>query len=708
MKLINVYVEHSSMQLNQLFTYSCPYPVSVGCRVKINFANREVVGFVEEVDVTSDCDRIKEVIEVLDTKPLLNMELMQLAQYISTRFVCNVISVYKTMLPPALKPSAHHAKIIYEEIIVAASSNESLTKKQEEVYQRLLPDLPMKASLFRKEAKSIAKALLEKGYVQIEKIPKTSKKRQLRYSDTHRSLTKEQQAAIEQISTSENSCFLLHGVTGSGKTEVFLQLAQDVLAQGKQVLFLVPEIGLTPMMIERVMARFGESIAIYHSQLNAQEKYEQYCLVRDQKVSIVVGTRSACFMPFSNLGLILMDEEHDASYKQDNMPRYHTRDVALFRAKYHQCKLVLASATPSLESYARAYKGVYELVELKYRIYEKMPKIKFINLKKETCTNGISTSLIQAMQACLERKEQIILLLNRRGYLPTVRCANCNEVFVCPDCGIALTYHKTEDLLMCHSCGDTYRFDHECPHCHSHQFYELGMGTEKLEEQVQSLFPQAKIIRMDADSTRKKNAHARLLESFETSGDILIGTQMVAKGLDFPRVTLVGILQADQSLLHSEYRSCEMAYQMLEQASGRSGRGRKEGNVLIQTYDPDHYVMQCVLHHDYLSFFKKEMAYRHLGLYPPYVYLCTIIYSHSELPKALQVAKMTKTYLQTVQVLGPVEISMRNQKKRVRLVIKAKSEQFLEDLVWDLVSYHKKMKTNVKQDINMYPLGLEE
>lgn len=707
MKLINVYVEHSSLQLNQIFTYACKQPVFVGCRVRVEFGHREIIGFVVEVDVKSDYENIKVIKEVVDAKPLLNDELMNLADYISNRYVSSKVSVYKTMLPPALRPSMSHSKVIYEDIVYPGHSDLSLTNKQRQVLDSILPLLPMKASIYRKTCKSISKTLIEKGYILLKKEPKKAILPHFDIEDTNHFLTKEQKNAIHTIQSGNSLCYLLHGVTGSGKTEVFLHLASSVLSQGKQVLFMVPEIGLTPMMVQRVTARFGNSIAIYHSQLNAQEKYDQYCLVRDKKVNIVVGTRSAIFMPFDNLGLILMDEEHDTSYKQENMPRYHTRDVALFRAKYHHCKLVLASATPSLESYSRAYKNVYTLVELKNRISKNMPDIHLLDLKKEKTIYGLTNTLIHKIQETIENHKQVILLLNRRGYLPVVRCANCNEVMLCPDCGIALSYHKLDNSLQCHCCGNVYSFHHECPFCHGHDFYSSTLGTERLEENLQTLFCDVHIVRMDADSTRKKNAHMNLLKEFEEKGDILVGTQMVAKGLDFPNVTLVGILQADNAMIHSDYRSCEVAYDMLEQASGRSGRFKDLGEVYIQTYDLDHYVMKSVVSHDYKAFFMREMKYRHLGQYPPYVFLCTLIYSHKDLNKALSCANDEKAYLK-LKVLGPIEIHMRQKNKRVRLIVKASSEKELEEAIWNLVKYHQSKYANIRQDINMYPLILEE
>lgn len=696
--LINVLIEHNS--LKQTFTYNCDEPVKVGCRVRVEFLNRTLIGFVEDVDVDSNFENIKSVVEVVDSEPLLNSELLLVADYMSKDCLASKVSCYKTMLPPALRPESNHSHVVYENIVYTSKSDEKLTLKQDEFLKN--HQYPVRLSELRKESISITNSLIKKGYYLIEKEVKESSITVEHIEDSIHTLTDEQLSAIHTIKNGNNSVYLLHGVTGSGKTEVFLHLAKDILNQGKQVLFLVPEIGLTPMMIQRVQARFKQKIAIYHSKLSSQEKYTQYKLVKDNKVDIVVGTRSACFMPFKNLGLILMDEEHDSSYKQDNTPRYHTRDIALYRAKYHHCKVILASATPSLESYSRAYKKIYTLVELKNRIHS-LPSIELIDMKKEKVKSGLSLSLVQGISQALENHEQVILLLNRRGYLPIIRCSDCGHVRTCPDCGVTLTYHKSSHALMCHCCGRSFYFDKKCPNCHGKNFFKAGMGTEKLEEEICSLFSQAHIVRMDADSTRKKNAHAMLLKEFSERGDILLGTQMVSKGLDFERVTLVGILNADASLARSDYRASETAYEMLEQASGRSGRGEKLGRVMIQTFDPMHYVMQCIYLHDYQLFFKQEMNYRHLGNYPPYVYLCSLIFSYTDINKAMEKAKFAKEYFKTIRVLGPIEIGMRQKKKRVRLILKCKDDKKLHILVDEFLK-----STKDQVDVDMHPLMLED
>lgn len=706
MPFIQVYVEPLALSLNQMFTYHSKEILERGIRVKVEFNHKEMVAIVMgECEKPTDF-QAKEILEVLDEKPLLNDELFELAEYMSNTYVASKMSCFKTMLPPSLRVQSKTKPIIMEEWFEQGEGKSSLTPKAKELFEKLQSMLPMRSSLFRKQAKTHTKQLLEKDYIRSIKREKQEEIASNYEEDRPPILSEDQKKAIETIRNEENSTFLLHGVTGSGKTEVFLQLAKETIEQGKQVLFLVPEIGLTPLMIQRVKARFQQKIAIYHSQLSASEKYQQYQMVKNKEVQIVVGTRSACFMPFHDLGLILMDEEHDTSYKQDAMPKYHTRDIALFRSAYHHCKLVLASATPSLESYARAYKGLYTLVELKRRIAKSMPKIELVDLREGEVEGGLSKNLLDKIQDRLAKKEQTILLLNRRGYLPVMKCRKCEETILCPDCGIALSYHRSENTLVCHCCGNTYPNTNTCPKCGSHDFYQHGMGTEKLEGSIQAKFPEAKIVRMDADTTRKKNAHQKLLKAFEEEGDILIGTQMVAKGLDFPNVTLVGILQADAGLVRSDYRANETTYEMLEQASGRAGRADKEGEVLIQTFDRSHYVMESVLNHDYRKFFQTEMQYRHLGNYPPFTYMATLIFSHPELSHALLEARKVKDELKELRVLGPIEISMRQKKKRVRLLLKDKSQEHLETTIWALA--HRYKSNAVKLEINMHPLMLEE
>ncbi len=467
------------------------------------------------------------------------------------------------------------------------------------------------------------------------------------------------------------------------------------------------------MMVKRVQERFGSDVAIYHSSLSSQEKYEQYQSIKHRKKNIVVGTRSAVFMPFEDLGLIILDEEHDLSYKQDNNCRYHARDVALKRAQTHHATVVLASATPSLDTYARAIKGVYQLVEIQNRINLKMPSIKLINMnevirKKQSYI--LSDEMIEAMRETLNAKKQVILLLNRRGYQPILRCQDCGNVLMCPHCDKPLVLHKDTNTLNCHLCGYKIKRLDECPSCKG-KLTGSGFGTQMLQEKVSFHFPNARIIRMDADTTNRKNAHESLLYKFEHhEADILLGTQMIAKGLDFEDVTLVGILQGDALLQRSDYRSSELAFDLLMQASGRSGRGGSSGRVLIQVYDEKHYAVQCALHQDYDTFFRYEMQYRHLAQYPPYTFLCSITLIHSNEDAAYSCAEEIMDELKQTdfKVLGIFELLKIQDEKRYRICIKSKSLEKLQKCVYAIYQKLRVNKKKVKVHIDMNPLTLED
>ena len=515
---------------------------------------------------------------------------------------------------------------------------------------------------------------------------------------------------MDKIVESNKQVVLLHGITGSGKTEIYLQLARKIINGGKQVLFLVPEISLTPQMVERVKSRFFDDVAIYHSGLNAQEKYEEYQKVFNNEVKIVVGTRSAIFMPFNSLGLIIMDEEHDLSYKQDNSPSYHARDVAIKRADFFNCKVLLGSATPSLESYARSLKGVYELVELNVRVNNKLPNIKLVNITKEIKNKKnfiISDDLKNKIQDRLNNHQQVILLLNRRGFSTSLRCQNCNTTIMCPHCDVAMSYHKDIKMLKCHTCNTALPYPNICPNCFSkNSFTTLGYGTQRLEEEVLRLFDGAKVIRMDADTTSLKNSHEKLLSDFSNKkADILLGTQMIAKGLDFPNVTLVGILNGDAGLNRNDYRSQEITYDLLTQASGRSGRSESDGEVVIQVYDDKNYVINSVIKQSYKTFFKKEMEYRKAGGYPPYNYLISLVFIGRKNVTVRFFAFIFKDKLiGDFKVLGPSDLLKRNDQIRYRIILKGKNLDEMRNCIEEILE-KEKITCGIKIDVN--PLYLE-
>lgn len=564
--------------------------------------------------------------------------------------------------------------------------------------------------------------LFEKNLIEEEKVEVYRNPYEGEFEKTeHLSLTEEQQQAIEPIIDTidheEHRTFLLHGVTGSGKTEIYLQAIDQVIQRGKEAIVLVPEIALTPQMVKRFKGRFGSNVAVLHSGLSIGEKYDEWRKVLRKEVQVVVGARSAIFAPFENLGIIIIDEEHETTYKQEETPRYHARDVAIKRGEYNRCPVVLGSATPSLESYARGVKGVYHLLTMKKRTNEKaMPAVEVIDMRDELHAGNrtmFSRLLIDEIKGCLERKEQVVLLLNRRGYSTFALCRDCGHVEQCPNCDISLTYHKRQNVLKCHYCAFETQMPLSCPNCQSNLFRYFGTGTERVEESLTKILPEARVIRMDVDTTRRKGAHERLLKKFANQeADILLGTQMIAKGLDFENVTLVGVLAADSMLHLPDFRSSERTFQLLTQVSGRAGRHELEGKVIIQTYTPDHYSIKFASNYHYLAFFEHEMKIRRTFAYPPYFYLVLFTISHENEQKAYEVAQKMRTILESTLnprartiVLGPSPSPIARMKNRYRfqLLIKYRHEPQLHAIINDMMEQLTEERKEVQIIIDMNP-----
>lgn len=522
---------------------------------------------------------------------------------------------------------------------------------------------------------------------------------------TAKTLRPNQQSAYDTIVASvekgQAKTFLLEGVTGSGKTEVYLQLMEKARQQGQSALLLVPEIALTPQMVNRVVGRFQKGVAVLHSGLSTTEKYDEWQRIIKGEATIVVGARSSIFAPLKNIGIIIIDEEHETTYKQSDNPRYHARDVALWRSQYHQCPVVLGSATPSLESRARAQVNHYQLVMMSERAnFSELPEVELIDmtnvLVSKTYTE-ISPSLQQAIEQAISQKQQIVLLLNRRGYASYMQCRECGHVVQCPRCDISLTYHKSEHRMKCHYCDYQQMVPTECPQCGSQHIRSLGSGTQKIEETLTKLIPHARILRMDNDTTRRKGDHERILKQFANKeADILLGTQMIAKGLDFENVTLVGVINADTALNIPDFRSGEKTFQLLTQVAGRTGRGQLRGKVIIQTYNPDHYVMQLVKTHDYENFFKYEMKRRHIGNYPPYYFTTLVTVSSKNQGMAERKIHQLKQLLsnpsleqqQQLLLLGPSRgaIARINDVYYFQLLLKYKDKQFIQNKISEIVN----------------------
>ncbi len=720
MKLVECWIEHPIRSLDQTFTYICREDVSPGCRVLIALKNANVTGFVEKVTETDETREeiekrlgfpVKEILSVIDRESLITKELHDLAEWMHAETLSTMISCFASMLPSKAKPSSSHKQAVMEKWVKISENEVALTPKQLEAFLYVKKQGECRYSEVRKLFPNQAKALVDKDAFILYEKEKEGEAIEEEITSVPFLLTDTQKQAMQEIEDSSDPVYLIRGVTGSGKTEVYLQLAAKALAEGKQVLILVPEIALTPQMIERVSSRFGKGLAIYHSGLNPQEKYEQYRMVKNKKAKIVVGTRSAVFLPFHDLGLIVMDEEHDSSYKQDRQPSYHCRDIAIWRGKYHGCKVILGSATPTLESYARGMKKVYHLVTMDQRVNRELPEVTIVPLK-DTIRKGesyiLSDVLKDKLHQRLENHQQSIILLNRRGYSSALRCRSCQEVIQCPHCDIAMSYHKDVKRMKCHSCGFEMAVPSACPSCGENAgFSSYGFGTQRLEDEVKTVFPQARILRMDADTTTRKNSHKAILESFgKGEADILLGTQMIAKGLDFPKVTLVGVVNGDEGLNRLDFHSCETTFDLLMQAGGRSGRSKEKGEVVFQVYDPDHYAVVSAANQDYLMFFKNEMQFRHAGQYPPYTYMIALTVAGYKQENVEHLAELLyKSIRGPFKTIGVISLLKINDRFRNRIILKGKDLAQMQQAVRQFMNTTKENLNGLQIDVN--PLYLD-
>ncbi|ULM98643.1 primosomal protein N' [Peribacillus frigoritolerans] len=593
-----------------------------------------------------------------------------------------------------------------------ASAISSHAKKQQELLQYFIEHqepIPLKELLeLMNTSSGTVKSLVSKGALaeMDQEVYRDPYENRVFEKSIPFTLTAEQAAALkpiqEKIHHDEHDVFLLYGVTGSGKTEVYLQAIASVIEKGKEAIMLVPEISLTPQTVKRFKERFGEQVAVMHSGLSVGEKYDEWRKIHRKEVKVVVGARSAVFAPFESLGLVIIDEEHESSYKQEETPRYHARDVAIERAKSYGCPVILGSATPTLESFARAKKNVYKLLTLSQRMNKNaLPAVDIVDMREELRTGNrsmFSELLFTKLKDRLEKGEQTVLMLNKRGHSSFVMCRSCGLVINCPNCDISLTYHRFNDIMKCHYCGFEEGMPSVCPECESEHIRFFGTGTQKVEEELAKILPEARVIRMDVDTTSKKGSHERLLNAFgEGKADILLGTQMIAKGLDFPNITLVGVLSADTMLHLPDFRSSEKTFQLLTQVSGRAGRHQLPGEVVIQTYTPEHYSIELSALQDYDAFYEREMYLRRQSHYPPYYYVVLITVSHEDLMKTVSVTEKITNYLgsrlnRDSVVLGPVAspISRINNRYRYQCLIKYKREPDLNQHLRTLLEHYQK------------------
>ncbi|MEW6089184.1 MAG: primosomal protein N' [bacterium] len=651
--------------VNKLFTYHVPDDfqdkIAIGQRVSVPFSGKKLTGYVIELVAETDVPKLKEIEKILDEEPVIIPSILKLSKWMSEYYLCSLGDVLKSAFPSALKKPKRKQKLLIEK---------------------------------NKEEKDLT-------------------------------LTDEQNKAFNLIKNDLDAgkfgIFLLFGVTGSGKTEVYIRAARHALERNKQALILVPEIGITPQIVERFKQRFDNEVAVIHSRLKATERYIEFERILKGEVNIVIGVRSAIFAPLKNLGIIIVDEEHDPSYKQTETPKYNARDVALMRAKLENAVCVLGSATPSMESYHKAEKGDYKLLPLTERIEKRaLPKVEIVDLREEFVKKGkseiFSDVLKGAISSRLEKKEQVILFINRRGFSNFVLCRECGEVLTCRNCDVSLTFYKNKNIGKCHYCGYQKRIPESCPKCEGSHLQNFGFGTEQVEAELKTCFPGAKIKRMDLESTRSRESFEDIYRAFQKREiDILVGTQMVTKGFDFVNVTLVGVISADTNLNLPDFRASERTFQLLTQVAGRAGRGELPGEVIVQTYLPEHYAILSSREHDFSRFFAEEASFRKNLNYPPF---CSIINIFIKGPKEENVRdasqKLVRSLLREKSraknrliILGPAEASIAKIKSQFRwqIILKCESRPFMKKVLAGVIE-KEELPKNVSIHFDIDPQGI--
>ena len=717
-----VIINSEALEIDRPFTYKVPEEfnneIKIGQIVKVPFGkgNKTSEGFILNLKNDDNIKfKTKNIAAILVKDPVIDEDDINLIEFLREKTLCKYIDAFRLLIPVGIMKGAKAKK---KRVIVL--KNEDLSNiKNPDGYKKIVEFFKTNSGKYTKSElineHSISQyklnKLIENEVLSIEEESVFRYNDRVYNKDSAKTLTIEQENIIREYINSDDTMFLLKGVTGAGKTEVYMKLVERVLLEGKSAIILVPEIALTPQMIERFKGRFGVNVSLFHSKLSDGERFDEWFRVKEGKSKVIVGARSAIFLPAKNLGLIIIDEEHENTYKSEQNPKYQTKEVAEYLSELKGCKVILGSATPSIETYYRALTGEMKLLELNSRVDNKpMPPMKVIDMRNELKGGNkslFSRELFIAIQERLKRKEQIILFLNRRGFSTFVSCRSCGYVFKCDECDISMTYHKN-GLLICHYCGKTKREPRECPKCHSKYVKFFGAGTQRVEEEVKKYFNNAGILRMDVDTTRDKHSYERIYNTFKNGeADILIGTQMVSKGLDFKNVTLVGILAADMSINIPDYRAAERTFQIITQVAGRAGRGDKQGEVLIQTYTPQHYSLQYAVNYDYEGFYEKEFTVRAMMKYPPFGKLLLIngTSKKEELLKNFmhKITMMIKPLVENcldIEILGPIPcmISKVKENYRWQIVIKGEFDSYFSKNIKEILYDENK---NVYNDIRI-------
>lgn len=656
MKYAKVIVDISVDSVDRLFSYALPIEAHIGQRVLVPFGNRRVEGFILEIsdEVPEGDFELKSVIKVLEDYAALDESQIELAHWLKNVYHCTMAQALRQMIPAQLRGMRVKEKKIRTISLSEdfdKSTIQSLRKSKKKEILQLLAEATIDVAvsdiveLFPNSYAPINE-LIKEGIVVERFVTVYRRPARIALQCVEKPvLNDEQENALQRIiqavDEGKQKTILLHGVTGSGKTEVYMHAIEYVLSKNKGAIVLVPEISLTPQTVARFTGRFGNSVAVLHSRLSAGERFDEWRRIRLNQVSVVVGARSAVFAPINDLGIIVIDEEHEDSYSSETPPRYTASEVAQKRCAIANAPLILGSATPKLTSYYYAKTGKYELIELEKRVnFMPLPHISIVDMRKEFIlgnTSIFSGLLTERLKECIDAGEQAILFVNRRGYSSFVMCRACGEVIMCPDCDVSLTYHKSENALKCHYCGIEQRIPKNCPKCGKPYLKYMGIGTQQVQEEFERLFPNTKFLRMDTDSTRGKNSHVNILEAFASKqAQVLIGTQMIAKGLDFPDVTLVGIVSADSMLNIPDYRNTERAFALITQVAGRAGRAEKPGSVVIQTNNPENNVIKLAVRHDYKNFYEEAIHERLQSLYPPFSLFVRVLFIGDEQETLIQ------------------------------------------------------------------------
>lgn len=728
-----IIVELPSKKVDKEFIYNIPLylDIKIGSIVKVPFGNRLIEGFVLDIGIFPTEYTLKDIDSIVN-RDVLNTELIELGKYISKTTISSLSSAYQSMLPKGIKASIKNKVSTSKKRYMVLNQDINIINNYIDNNRRYIKQVNILNEVINNNKVLVPRldssinTLLNKDLIKLVYEEEYRYKVESFNSNKKITLSLEQEKVINIIKEDMDkyNTYLLYGVTGSGKTEVYVELVKECVRQGKQAIVLVPEIGLTEQIVSRFKIGLeriemgsnieGErkvNIAVLHSGLSEGERYDEYRRIKEENVDVVIGTRSAIFSPLKNIGIIVIDEEQSTSYKQDCNPRYHARDVAIWRGKWHKCPIVLGSATPSLESFARAGNGVYRLVTMLKRAGSaKLPVVTVVDMKKEAKRGNfiLSEKLVQNMKDVIARGKQVMLLLNRRGYSSAFICRDCSHTEKCPNCDITLTYHKSSNRFSCHYCGFSKVRDGICSKCGSDNVMDYGIGTERLVEEVERLIDGARVVRMDLDTTGRKGSHQRIIRQFDSGVyNVLVGTQMIAKGLDFPNVVLVGVISADSSLNVPDFRSSERTFELLTQVSGRSGRGVDAGEVIVQSFDTGHYSLEYARRQDYVGFYREEMKMRKVLKYSPYYYIVVVSVLSKDYKEGMREARKVGEYLRSkldgeAIVLGPAmaNVFKMNNVYRYKCTVKYRKSDKLEEVLTFIDGiYRDNVRVSIEVDV---------